>query len=150
LIKIESSEYNVPSQTLSSCTLRFLFAISSSFFLASNPSFARFIFIALYIQQVEHQCSFIAYCITYFLRRTSSSIKSSLDCNRSRTLKGGSRFFRRGSVTGVEIGSSRALRMRWQACLIMASSSSRLSLSESSDSAWGVGEAWNCGAGVAR
>ena len=106
-----------PSQACSSSAFRFRAFTSSSFFLASNPSFARFILIA-------------------FLLRSSSSIRSSLLFARSRCLNVGLSPLSLWSSCGVVVGSSRASSTPFRAWLITASSSSRLSLSLSSVSAY--------------
>ena len=50
-----SSETDAPSQFLSSSAFRFFAATSSSFFLASRPSFARFILMALEVNKVRDE-----------------------------------------------------------------------------------------------
>lgn len=91
---IDGGRSSVPSQVLSSSAFLFLCATSSSFFLASNPSLARFIFTAL-IRKKEAfstgvECMTLT-TATYFLLLTSSSINNCLDWALSLTLKEGSR-----------------------------------------------------------
>jgi hypothetical protein len=71
-----------------------------------------------------------------FLLLSSSSMSMSLDCCRNRALNGGSKPFSLGSPSGVLIGSERLLSTSKRPCWIIASSSSRLALSLSSDSAY--------------
>lgn len=127
--------YYTPSQFLSSSAFLFLCATSSSFFLASNPSFARFILTAL-----PNNCQCGERClmeITHFLLLTSSSINKSLDCALNLVLKGGSKPWSFGSEFEIDTGRLKVLRTTLRAWLMTLSSSSRWSLSDSSDSACG-------------
>ena len=125
---------NTPSQSLSSSAFLFFAATSSSFFLASKPSFARFILIALMDRWVTYRVN-SKYTPTHFRLRTSSSINISfvfaLNCSRN----GGLSSFNLGSSSCVEEGSEWALSITNLASAISASSSSRFALSLSSDSA---------------
>lgn len=72
---------------------------------------------------------------TYLRRRTSSSINSSLALILSCCLKGGVRVFNRKSESSIVVGKFKVFKTMTRPCFTMASSSSRLVLSESSDSA---------------
>lgn len=72
---------------------------------------------------------------THFRLDNSSSISISLDFWRTWSLKFGRRVVNRSSSSDVDKGSEFCLRTAARACLMIASSSSRLSLSLSSDSA---------------
>lgn len=112
---------HVPSQFLSSSAFLFLLFTSSSFFFASSPSLARFIFIA-------------------FRLLTSSSINISRLLLLTIAFHSFPNDFIAGSESGVVLGKGGFIsrRRRVRAWLITASISSRRLESESSDSACGM------------
>ena len=125
---------DAPSHRASSSAFRFFAFTSSSFFRASRPSFARFILTALKQRQRLGQCVQMLH-ITHFRRLTSSSMRNSFDFARSCCRHVGVRFLSLGSSSRVVVGRPRFFSSTTRAWLMTASSSSRLVLSERSDSA---------------